>query len=74
MASRKGDYFGLSYIVSLILAIIPITAWLCGIITRFQDGKIIAGILRIFFGAWIIWLIDLILMIFSKHIMRIIPV
>ncbi|MDE7306211.1 MAG: hypothetical protein K2N33_02355 [Clostridia bacterium] len=74
MASRKGDYFGLSYIVSLILAIIPITAWLCGIITRFQDGKIIAGILRIFFGAWIIWLIDLILMIFSKHILRIIPV
>ncbi|MDE6597237.1 MAG: hypothetical protein K2K60_01185 [Clostridia bacterium] len=74
MASRKGDYFGLSYIVSIILAIIPITAWICGIITRFQDGKIIAGILRIFFGAWIIWLIDLILMIVSKHILRIIPV
>ncbi len=74
MASRKGDYFGLSYIVSLILAIIPITAWICGIITRFQDGKIVAGILRIFFGAWIIWLIDLILMIVSKHILRIIPV
>ena len=74
MAGKKGDYFGLSYIVSIILAIIPITAWLCGIITRFQDGKIIAGILRIFFGAWIIWLIDLILMIVSKHILRIIPV
>ena len=72
--AKKSDYFGLGYIVSLILAIIPITAWICGIITRFADGKIVAGILRIFFGAWIIWLVDLILMIVSKHILRIIPV
>ena len=72
--AKRGDYFGLSYIVSLILAIIPITAWICGIITRFSEGKIVAGILRIFFGCWIIWLIDLILMIFSKHILRIIPI
>lgn len=74
MAAAKSDYFGLSYIVSLILAIIPVTSWICGIITRFSEGKIVAGILRIFFGAWIVWLIDLILMIFSKHILRIIPV
>lgn len=73
MAAAKSDYFGLSYIVSLILAIIPVTSWICGIITRFSEGKIVAGILRIFFGAWIVWLIDLILMIFSKHILRIIP-
>lgn len=70
----KSDYFGLSYIVSVILAIIPVTAWICGIITRIQDGKIVAAILRIFFGAWIVWLLDLILMIVSKHILRIIPV
>ena len=72
--AKKGDYFGLGYLVSLILAIIPVTSWICGIITRFSEGKIVAGILRIFFGAWIVWLIDLILMIFSKHILRIIPV
>ena len=70
MAKRHGDYFGLGYIVSLILAIIPITAWICGIITRFSEGKIVAGILRIFFGGWIVWLIDLIMMIVSKHILR----
>ena len=70
----KSDYFGLSYIVSVILAIIPITAWICGIITRITDGKIVAAIIRIFFGAWIIWLIDLILMIVSKHILRLLPV
>ena len=70
----KSDYFGLSYIVSLILAIIPVTAWICGVITRIQDGKIVAAILRLIFGAWIIWLVDLILMIVSKHILRLLPV
>lgn len=72
--AKKGDYFGLAYIVSVILAIIPVTSWFCGIITRFQDGKIVAGIIRIFFGFNIIWLIDLILMIVSKHILRVLPV
>lgn len=73
MATKKSDYFGLAYIVSLILAIIPITAWICGMITRFSEGKIVAGIIRIF-GGWLIWLLDLICMIFSKQICRVIPV
>ena len=73
MATKKGDYFGLSYIVSLILAIIPITAWICGMITRSSEGKIVAGIIRIF-GGWLIWVLDLFCMIFSKHICRVIPV
>jgi hypothetical protein len=70
--SKKGDYFGLSYIVSLILAIIPFTSWVCGAITRFKEGKILAGILRVVLGWGIIWLLDLIFMIFSKHIFRLI--
>ena len=70
----KSDYFGLSYIVSVILAIIPVTAWICGIITRITDGEIVAGILRLIFGFWIIWLVDLILMIVSKHILRLINI
>ncbi len=74
MAGKKSDYFGLSYLVSVILAIIPITAWICGVITRFSEGKIVAGILRIFLGGWIVWLIDLILMIVSKHILRLLNV
>ena len=68
---RKSDYFGLSYIVSVILAIIPVTAWICGFITRLMEGKIIAAIIRLFLGS-IIWIIDLILMIVSKHILRLI--
>ena len=74
MAGKKGDYFGLGYLVSLILAIIPVTSWICGAITRFSEGKIIAGILRLLLGWGIIWLIDLILMIVSKHILRLLPV
>lgn len=74
MAGKRGDYFGLGYIVSLILAIIPVTSWICGAITRFSEGKIVAGILRLLLGWGIIWLIDLILMIVSKHILRLLNV
>ncbi len=72
MASKK-DYFGLDWIISLILAIIPVTAWICGIITRFQEGKIVAGIIRIF-GGWLIWILDLIFMIMNKSIFRILDI
>lgn len=72
MASRQ-DYFGLDWIVSLILAIIPFTAWICGVITRFQEGKIVAGVIRIF-GGWLIWVLDLIFMIMNKSICRILNV
>lgn len=70
----KSDYFGLGYIVSVILAIIPFTAWICGALTRFQEGKIIAGLIRLIFGFNIVWILDLILMIFSKHILRILNI
>lgn len=72
--ARKGDYFGLGYIVSLILAIIPVTSWILGAITRFSEGKIVAGLIRLIFGFNIVWICDLILMIVSKHILRILPV
>ena len=71
--AKKGDYFGLDYIISLILAIIPVTAWACGIVTRFQEGKIVAGIIRIF-GGWLIWILDLVSMILNKHICRLLNV
>lgn len=58
------DYFDLPPIISLILLLIPFTAWLFGILTRFKEGAIIAGIIRIFCG-WIVWVIELILTIFS---------
>ena len=72
-AKVSKDYFGLAWIVSLILAIIPVTSWILGVITRFSEGKIVAGIIRIF-GGWLIWLLDLICMIFSHHICRILNI
>ena len=68
--AKKSDYFGLSWIVSLILAIIPFTSWICGAITRFMEGKIVAGILRLLLGWGIIWIMDLVFMITKKEICR----
>ena len=70
----KSDYFGLGYIVSVILAIISVTSWICGVDTRISAGKIVAGILRLVLGWNIIWICDLILMIVSKHILRLLNV
>ena len=72
--ANKSDYFGLSWIVSLILAIIPFTAWICGVVTRISEGKIVAGIIRIFLGGWIVWILDLICMILNKSILRVLNV
>ncbi len=68
--ARKKDYFGLSRIVSIILAIIPVTAWILGAVTRFGEGKIVAGLLRLIFGFNIVWIVDLILMIVKGSIWR----
>ena len=70
----KSDYFGLSYLVSVILAIIPVTAWICGVITRLSEVKIVAAIIRLIGGFTIIWILDLILMIVSKHILRLLNI
>jgi hypothetical protein len=56
------DYFGLNRIISLILVIIPFTAWVCGIITRVIDRCYVAAVVRFFFG-YIVWICDLILTI-----------
>ncbi len=76
MAKKKAgkDYFGLSRVVSIILAIIPITAWICGVLTRFKEGKIVAGIIRLFTGFWIVWLIDLVFMITKGSIWRLLKI
>ncbi len=74
MAKKSKDYFGLGWIVSIILAIIPVTSWILGAITRFQEGKIVAGIIRLFLGFNIVWICDIICMILNKRILRILNV
>ncbi len=74
MAKKGNDYFGLGYVVSIILAIIPVTAWILGAITRFIEGKILAGIIRLIGLGYVLWVIDLILMIVSKRILRLLNI
>jgi len=72
MAKKSSkDYFGLGYVVSVILAIIPVTSWLLGAFTRIKEGKLVAGILRLIFGFNIVWIIDLVLMILQGRILRV---
>ena len=72
MAKKGKDYFGAGRLTSIILAIIPPTSLICGIVTRFQEKKYVAGLLRLFLGWNIIWFLDLILIIFKGKILRLI--
>lgn len=76
MAKKKtgGDYFGLGYLASVILAIIPVTALILGVATRIKEGKIVAGLLRILLGWNIIYILDVIFMILNKKIFRLLNV
>lgn len=67
--AKKSDYFGLSKTVSLILSIIPFTAWVLGVLTRASEGKWLAAIIRVF-GGLIIWVLDLYFMITTGKIWR----
>ena len=68
MAEKK-DYLGLDRLVSVILAIIPITSWILGIVVRAQEKKYVAAILRVFLG-WLTWIPDIILMVLDTRILR----
>ena len=68
--SISKDYFGIVWIGSLILAIIPVTSWIFGFATRFAEGHWICGLIRLIFGWNILWLLDLIFMIFTHHIFK----
>ena len=53
---------------------IPVTSWVLGWLTRFSEGKIVAGIIRLIFGWNIIWILDIIFMILQKHILRLLNI
>ena len=71
MAKKTKDYFGLDRLISLILAIIPLTSFVLGVLTRFKEEKYVAAILRIVLGWNIIYILDLIYMITNESIFRI---
>jgi hypothetical protein len=47
---------------------------ICGVVTRITEGKIVAALIRILVGWNIFWICDLVCMIVSKHIMRVLNV
>ena len=57
------DYFNLGNLISVILLIIPFTAWIMGLATRLSQKRFVAAILRFFFGCWLLWVIEIILTI-----------
>ncbi len=66
MAQRA--FFGLSFIPTLLLAIFPITCWICGIITCVQREQYFFTFLRVLFGWNIIWLIDVVSILAHKDL------
>ena len=63
----KKAYLGLEWIVSLILAIIPITNIVLGIVTRIERENWLGAILNFFFAP-IFWIIDLVTIIVHKDL------
>ena len=66
MASAK-RYLGLDWIVCLILAIIPPTSLIFGIITRVQRGAWLGAILN-FIIFPLFWIVDIVTMVTKKDI------
>ena len=66
MAAKTKRYFGLDWIICVILAILP-TNVICGVVTRFLRGNILGGILNIILCP-LFYIIDLVTMIVKKDI------
>ena len=72
MAKRASkDYFSLGKVVSIVLAIFIVPSWILGMMTRLKEGKILAVVIRFFFGFNIIWICDLVLLCLRGRILRV---
>jgi len=67
MAKQKA-YFGLDWIVSLIIVIFVPVGWICGMITCFQRENWLGLIVRIFLYYPIFWVIDLVTIVLHKDL------
>lgn len=75
MAKSSKGYFGITGILAVILAIIPFTQVILGLIQRLLDGNIVAFIVRLLvsctgIGTLIIWIMDIISMATKQTIWR----
>ena len=68
MAKKGKGYLnlGLMWLINVILAIIPVTSWLLGGITRIMRGHWIIGLLQLLLiGEVILWIVDMVTVILS---------
>lgn len=70
MAKEERDYFGMGRFISIILAIIPVTSLILGVLTRIKEKKYFAGLLRLLVGWNLWWFLDLLCMLFKGSIFR----
>lgn len=67
MATKENGYFDLGWLISVILAFIPVTNIICGIITRIIRKKYLGVVLNILLAP-LFYIVDLITIIFQKDI------
>lgn len=69
--AKKGDvYFGWHIALSIILAIIPITSLILGIVTRIQKKNFVGAVLNLLTWPYF-WIVDLITVILYKNLLLI---
>ncbi|GMO15358.1 MAG: hypothetical protein Ta2E_06240 [Mycoplasmoidaceae bacterium] len=66
---KKGGYFNLGQLISIILCILPFIGWLCSFVTRIQKRDWLGAILTIFAGGFgLLWICDLLTLIIKNDI------
>ena len=70
MAKGKGGtyWFGPSWIIAIILAIIPVVNWVLGFVHRLVRRNLLGAVVYFFFG-WILGFVDLVTIIVFNKIM-----
>lgn len=74
MTKGQNDYFGWNWVLSLILAIFPLTGLILGIVVRCSEKKWLAAVIRLLLGWNILWICDIICMIVQRRIIRILNI
>lgn len=64
------DYFDFNRPISIIFAIIIPFSYVLGIVIRFKEKKFLASLIRLFLGWNIIYILDLVYIIMSGRIFR----
>lgn len=67
MSKKSGGYLGLGYVISIILAIIPITNLILGLIERINNKSYLLAVLN-FIIFPLFWIVDLVSIILNNKL------